>query len=128
MINWGQTTAVRDRIGCAPQGSAAAASSQPSRPKQREQTWTARLGRSQVRTYTHRYARGTRLVSGDRIVEFLTNREPSLEQLTAVSWRFVEHHNAVTVRIRPSSRLRARAELRIVRFCESGKVDHRGVR
>lgn len=114
------TTTVRDRIGCAPMAAAPQATADPRRVQQQERVWTVTIHRSQVRSYTHSCASGTRLVSDDATVEFLTKRRPSLTQLTAVTWSAVRHNNRVTIRVNSNSRLPRRgAKLEAMLFCEA---------
>jgi hypothetical protein len=115
-------TTVRAIIGCAP-GSALAATPglNPVRVVQRERTWTEKLAPSETKTYTHACSQGRRLLYADATVEFLTQRRPSMTELTAVKLSDRQHGNRETVRVTTTARLRpsARAILKIHLFCQA---------
>lgn len=117
IYNLGGATTVRDRIGCAPVKDHQAAPS----GSERERTWTDKLEPSETRTYTHACASGRELVQSDATVEFLTQRRPSLAELTAVKWQDREHGNRETVHVTTSARLKrsARAVIKTSIFCDA---------
>jgi hypothetical protein len=117
IYNLGGATTVRDRIGCAPVNGQQTAPS----GSERERTWTDRLDPSETRTYTHACSRGRQLVQSDATVEFLTQRRPSLAELTAVKWQDRDHGNRQTVRVTTSARLQrsARAVIKTSIFCDA---------
>src|SRR5579884_232516 len=120
IVNYGRATAVRVRIGCVPNAANAVPAALDTVPfTEHEQVWAVALQPSRVRSYTRRCARRTGLVESDATVEFLGNAEPSMPELTAVSWNSVKSLNGVTVKVRTTSKLRRHARLRIFLFCQA---------
>jgi hypothetical protein len=115
-------TTVRAVIGCAPASALAPTPAlTPVRVVERERIWTERLAPSETKTYTHACSRGRRLLYPDATVEFLTQRRPSMTDLTAVKLSDHQHGNRETVRVTTTGRLRpsARAVLKIYLFCQA---------
>jgi hypothetical protein len=116
ITNWAGATTVQPRIGCVPLTKTG--SSAPARSLQRERVWTATLRPSEVQTYTHGCAGGTRLIDSDNSVEFLSRRRPSQVALAAVKWRATESRNEESVQVTTGAGLgSAQAVLEMVLVC-----------